>query len=374
MTNFRPTRALINLTALANNLKQIRNRLPAAVKVLAVVKANGYGHGAVGCAERLEKEKVDWFGVATVEEGIELRDAGIKTPILVFGGTPHGIPNGAEEAVIRHQLTPTVFDLTQAKALSRAATKLKKRVSLHIKVDTGMTRLGIYPQEVGNFVRQLSELPGIKTEGIFSHFAQADLADPKVTDGQAKRFREVAAQFPLLLAHIANSAATVSLGAMDCGMVRPGLMLYGAYPAPRFSEQITLQPVMTLQTEIMALKDVPRGQGISYGWTSVTKRPSRIATLPLGYADGYPRSLSNRASVLIHGKRAPVVGAVCMDLMMIDVTDIPAAKVGDQVTLLGCDMKEHIRADELGGLAGLMTYELFCGIGARVPRIFREDS
>ena len=367
MGHYRPTLALINLSALAGNLKTIRGCIPPSVKILAVVKANGYGHGAVACAKVLE-QSVEWFGVATVEEGAELRAGGIRVPILVLGGTP----SGAEEAVLQGGLTATVYDLAQARALSQAAVKLKRTVSIHIKIDTGMTRLGVCPEGVGDFMTQLSKLAGLKIEGIFSHLAQADLANPEVTEAQEKHFRELALKYPQLLAHLANSAATVTLGAMGCGMVRPGLMLYGATPNDRLQNTIALQPVMTLKTEIVSVREVRKGQGVSYGWTFVTKRTSRIATLPIGYADGYPRSLSNRASVVLHGKRAPVVGAVCMDLMMVDVTDIPEAVVGDPVTLIGRDGAGQVRVEELALLAGSIPYEILCGLSARVPRIYEE--
>ncbi len=367
----RPTIAEIDLESLAYNYGQIRRRIPKGVKMLAVVKADAYGHGAVPISKRLEKLGVEFFGVAIPEEGVELRRGGIKSPILILGG----IYGKEVELIFRYRLTPVVFREDSLKLLSKEALKRKKKVAIHLKIDTGMGRLGVPLDRWSPFLNELIHLPNIEMEGILSHFSMTD-EDEAYTHQQWSDFekavnlaREMGVTFKYI--HMANSATLILYPNYSGNLVRPGIMLYGSYPSPGFQRFIQLKPVMTLKTTVHFLKWVPPGTKISYGGTFVTRRPSLIATLPIGYADGYNRRLSNRGEVLIHGKRAPVVGKVCMDFIMVDVTDIPQVALGDEVVLMGSQGKERITVEEIADKVNSISYEIFCLIGKRVPRVYK---
>jgi len=368
----RPTVGEVDLGALEFNYRQIKKRIPGDVKLLAVVKADAYGHGAVPISLRLEKLGVEYLGVAIPEEGVELRRGGVKTPILVLGG----IFGGEVDQIFRFRLTPVIFRKDSLRILSREAERRKGKVKVHLKVDTGMGRLGVPLNLWPDFLREVTRFPRIETEGILSHFAMTD-EEKDFTQNQWKAFQEAvtAAQelgigCPYL--HMANSATLTAFPAYSARLVRPGIMLYGSYPAPTFRSLIPLKPVMTLKTHIHFLKSVPLGTRISYGGMFKAKRKSLIATLPIGYADGYSHHLSNRGEVLIHGKRAPVVGKVCMDFIMVDVTHIPRVSVGDEVILMGRQGKEQITPEEIAEKIGSISYEVLCSIGKRVPRVYKN--
>jgi len=370
----RPTFCLVDLAALRWNFQQARKKVGRGVKILSVVKANAYGHGAPAVARVLAEAGSDAFGVATLEEGIALRKAGIQSPVLVLAGV---YPEQLDE-LLQNGLTPVVCELEALRRLEVEARRRGVTLDFHLKVDTGMGRLGFLPSEIDSWLPELKELEALKLEGLLSHFSYAESVEGDYTQKQLERFRALLEQlrsagFDPPLVHIANSAAVVTLPAAHFSMVRPGLMLYGAYPSPEMASQVTLKPVLTWKTRVLQLKKVPKGTSISYGQTFVTKRESLIATLPVGYADGYHRLLSNRGCVLVRGKRAPIVGRVCMDLTMADVTEVRGVEQGDEVILLGKQGEEHISADEMAGWAETISYEILTSISARVPRI-RYDS
>jgi len=368
----RPTVGEVDLGALEFNYRQIKKRIPGDVKLLAVVKADAYGHGAVPISLRLEKLGVEYLGVAIPEEGVELRRGGVKTPILVLGG----IFGGEVDQIFRFRLTPVIFRKDSLRILSREAERRKGKVKVHLKVDTGMGRLGVPLNLWPDFLREVTRFPRIETEGILSHFAMTD-EEKDFTQNQWKAFQEAVTAAQELgigcqYLHMANSATLTAFPAYSARLVRPGIMLYGSYPAPTFRSLIPLKPVMTLKTHIHFLKSVPLGTRISYGGMFKAKRKSLIATLPIGYADGYSHHLSNRGEVLIHGKRAPVVGKVCMDFIMVDVTHIPRVSVGDEVILMGRQGKEQITPEEIAEKIGSISYEVLCSIGKRVPRVYKN--
>jgi alanine racemase len=368
----RPTVGEVDLGALEFNYRQIRKRIPGDVKLLAVVKADAYGHGAIPVSLRLEKLRVEYLGVAIPEEGVELRKGGVKTPILVLGG----IFGEEVDQIFRFRLTPVIFRKDSLKVLSREAERRRRKVKVHLKVDTGMGRLGVPLSLWPDFLREVRRFPKIETEGILSHFSMAD-EENGFTQNQWRAFQGAVAIARKMgissrLLHMASSATLTAFPAYSAGLVRPGIMLYGSYPSPAFRTLMPLKPVMTLKTRIHFLKSVPPGARISYGGTFQAKRESLIATLPIGYADGYSRHLSNHGEVLIHGKRAPVVGKICMDFVMVDVTDIPRVSAGDEVILMGRQGKEQITPEEIAEKINSISYEVLCLIGKRVPRIYKN--
>lgn len=368
----RPTVAEIDLRALAFNYRQIRRRVPKGTGILAVVKADAYGHGALPVSLKLEEMGVDYLGVAIPEEGVALRKGGVKTPILIFGGI---FQDDADE-VIRYGLTPVVFDIESLKHLSKAARKRRKKATAHIKVDTGMGRLGVPFELFPAFLKDLKKYPDVEIEGLLSHFSMTD-GEEDYTASQWRRYQEALDQAGAMgisgrYLHMASSATLTAFPSYSGNLVRPGIMLYGAYPSAAFQRMISLKPVLTLKTRIHFLKRVPEGERIGYGGTFMTRRESLIATLPIGYADGYNTRLSNRGEVLIGGRRAPVTGKVCMDLIMVDVTEIPGVSNGDEVILIGRQGKERITAEEVAAKIGSIPYEVLCLIGRRVPRIYRR--
>jgi alanine racemase len=368
----RPTVGEVDLGALEYNYRQIKKRIPEDVKLLAVVKADAYGHGAIPVSLRLEKLGVEYLGVAIPEEGVELRRGGVKTPILVLGG----IFGREVDQIFRFRLTPVIFEKESLKILSREAERRRRKVNVHLKVDTGMGRLGVPLNLWPDFLREVRRFPKVEAEGILSHFSMTD-EEKGFTQNQWRAFEGAVAIAQKLgisppYLHMASSATLTAFPAYSAKLVRPGIMLYGSYPSPTFQSLIPLKPVMTLKTRIHFLKSVPPGTRISYGGTFKTKRKSLIATLPIGYADGYSRHLSNHGEVLIHGKRAPVVGKVCMDFIMVDVTGIPRVSAGDEVVLMGRQGKEQITPEEIAEKINSISYEVLCLIGKRVPRIYKN--
>ena len=374
----RPTWAEIDLEALAHNYRVIRQRVGPDVKVLAAVKANAYGHGAVECSRRLEKEGTDWFGVALPEEGVELRNAGITKPILCLGGSW----KAQEGLCIQKDLTPVVYRLDVAEALSRAAADAGKTVDIHVKIDTGMGRLGLPAADVAEFCATLKRFAHLRVDGLMTHLASADdERQTEFTKQQLQRFGAAvqvfrACGFTHGLVHAANSAGLFAFPESRFNLVRPGGSLYGFRRdvLPASFDHPNLRPVMSLHSRIELLKQVKKGDKLGYGGTFETKRDSVIATIPIGYDDGYRRAFSNKSRVIVRDRFAPVVGRVSMDLTIIDVTDVPDVALDDRVTLLGSGGDCSITAEDLGQLAGTISYEITCGVSNRVPRIYhRQD-
>ncbi len=371
-TSGRPTVAEIDLRCLEFNYRQLLKRVPKGVKLLAVVKADAYGHGAVPISLKLEKLGVEYLGVALPEEGVELRKGGVKTPILVLGG----IYGRELDPFLRFNLTPVIFRKDSLVLLSKEAEKRKKKIKVHLKVDTGMRRLGVPLNLWSSFLKEIERFPRIEVEGILSHFSMTDEGKEGFTASQWRDFQHAVTMakttgISCKYLHMANSATLTAIPSYTGNLARPGIMLYGSYPSPVFRDLIPLKPVMTLKTKIHFLKPVPSGAKISYGGAFMTQRESLIATLPIGYADGYNRLLSNRGEVLIRGKRAPVVGVVCMDFVMVDVTGIPRVSIGDEAVLMGRQGREEITAEEIAEKVHSISYEVLCSIGKRVPRIYR---
>ena len=367
------TWAEIDLSNLEHNYRALRGMLPRGCRYLGVVKANAYGHGSIPVAKKLLELGTEYLAVACLDEAIELRQAGICAPILILGPT---LPDFAEE-LLRFDLTQAVQDYGLAVAMSRAAVNANKKLKIHIKVDTGMSRRGFNCDEenvdvsVAEIVK-VCGLPGIEQEGIFTHFANAD-GDEEYTMLQFTRFIDAldklsAAGIDFKIRHCAASAAVLNYPCTHLDMVRPGIAQYGHYPDPSCEglDGPGLIPLMTLKTRVIALRDLSAGTSISYGCTHVLSRDSRIAVLPIGYADGLDRLLSNRAEVMLQGKRVPILGRVCMDLCMIDVTDLDAVKIGDEVIVFGPDLPLEEKSD----CVGTIQYEMLCGITRRVPRVY----
>ncbi|MGH7774395.1 MAG: alanine racemase [Candidatus Binatia bacterium] len=367
----RPTVCTIDLDALRWNYQQVRKKVGPGVKILSMVKANAYGHGAPEVARILAEEGSDGFGVATLEEGIELRNSGISSPILVLAGF---YPEQFDE-LLQNNLTPAICEPELLRHLERLARSRNVSLKFHLKVDTGMGRIGFLPSEIDSWLPELGKLKALKLEGVYSHFSETEGVERRYSQRQVDLFRQVlrrlhSADYDAPLIHMAKSAGVIAFPSSHFTMVRPGLMLYGIYPSTKMVKQVTLKPVLSWKTRILQLKKVPKGSSISYGQTFKTKRDSRVGTLPLGYADGYHRLLSNRGAVLVRGKRAPIVGRICMDLTMIDVTDIGDVKQGDEVVLLGNQGEETISADEMALCADTISYEVLTSISARVPRTY----
>ena len=364
----RPTWAEVNLNNLEHNFKKVKYLLPSQVKVLVTVKADAYGHGLVYVSKRLAACGVDYLGVASIDEGIKLRKSGLKTPILLLGLIlKKDIPS-----LFTYQLTPTICDKEMAVAINAKAAKLKKPLSLHIKVDTGMGRIGVLHNDAFKLVQSIHKLKHIIIEGIFTHFAFADI-NRKFTVQQINLFYKLVSDLKksgivIPLVHAANSIGLIDYRDSHFTMVRPGLVIYGLYPKSGLS--INLKPVLSLKTRVIFIKQVPPGYGISYGRTYTTKRTTRIVTLPVGYGDGYPRNLSNLASLLIGGRRFRISGRICMDQIMVDIGDFKP-KIGDEVVLIGRQGKQKVTAEELAELSGTIPYEIVCGLGSRIPRIYK---
>jgi len=365
----RQTWAEIDLDALANNVKEIKKLLKKETKFCAVVKADAYGHGAIPAAKAVLAAGADTLAVAILGEAIELREAGIAVPILVLGYTP---PSQAPLLVAFH-ITQAVFSLDVAKAISQAAVAAGVTAKIHLKIDTGMSRIGVSCQEAGAFAAELAALPGLEIEGAFSHFATSDSEDKTYAHDQYRCFQEALQQIQnhgvkITVRHIANSAAIIDMPETHLDMVRAGIILYGLWPSSEVTRKIHLKPTMRFKTRLAYIKDVAAGTSVSYGRTYTADQTQRIATLPVGYADGWPRSLSNKAHVLLRGQLAPLIGRICMDQCMIDVTQIPDAEPGDEVLLFG---GPELPTDEVAKQINTISYELVCMVGKRVPRKYR---
>ena len=365
----RKATAYIHAGNLVANMRKLR-RLAGGAKLCAVIKADAYGHGAVAVSQILDREGVDYLAVALLEEALELRAARVAAPILVLGTTD---PSNAD-IIVAQNITQTVFTDELAAALSASSRRLGHEARIHLKIDTGMHRQGIAPGEAEAFARRLSPLEGLAVEGVYSHFAEADSPDPSFTLEQLAQFRLAleglaAAGLRPPIRHIANSAALMAFPEARFDMVRPGILLYGLSPNtdPRPPEGFA--PVMQLCASIANIRVLEAGESVSYGRLFTARRKSRIGLLQIGYADGYSRLLSNRAEVVVRGRRAPVAGRICMDQVMIDVTDIPEAAVGDEATLFGLP---ELPAGEIARLMGTIDYEVVCGVSKRVPRVMKE--
>ena len=370
--------AAVDLDAICYNMEHMHANLKPGTRMIGVIKTDGYGHGAVPIGRELEKlDYVFGYAVATAEEALILRHAGLTKPILILGYT---FPYCYEE-LIRQEVRPAVFRQDSIDELAACAAKLHKTVKVHIKVDTGMTRVGIRPDESGlAFVDKVLHAEGIELEGIFTHFARADETDKSCARKQLDRFRDFIRQieetfdYSIPVKHCSNSAGIVELPEANMDVVRAGITLYGLWPSDEVPRDIvSLKPSLTLKSHIVYIKEVDEGVAISYGGTYVTPKKMRVATIPVGYGDGYPRGLSNKGYVLIRGKKAPILGRVCMDQFMVSVEDIPDAQEGDEVTLIGTDGAEQITMEELGGLSGRFNYELACDLGKRIPRVYMKD-
>lgn len=371
-TNKARTWAEISLGNLEHNYRALRAGLEPSCRFVGVVKANAYGHGAVPVARRLEELGADYLAVACLDEALELRRAGLSSPILILGVTPEEY----SDTLVEYALTQTVFRESQVKALSQAAGRLGKRAKVHLKADTGMSRLGVWsedPERAAAALAPLCRWPGVEAEGIFTHFAKAD-SDEEFTMLQFTRFLDVLEALKaghgveFEIRHCAASAAVLNYPCTHLDMVRPGVALYGHYPDPSCQglDGPGLLPVMAFKTRIVSVKDLPQGSSISYGGIHTLERDSRVAVLPVGYADGLPRLLSNRMEVLVRGQRVPQIGRICMDLCMADVTGLPDVGPGDETVIFGPGLPVEEKADMLGTI----QYELLCAVSRRAPRVY----
>lgn len=368
-----PSRATIDLKAYAHNLSIVRSLIPEECRVLAVVKANAYGHGAVPIAKRAEAEGASMLGVATVNEGVELRNAGIGIPILVLVQPAHE----QLHAAIEHDLRVCISDVICAERLGKLAQKENKVVPVHCEIDSGMGRLGFDMAKAATELMFLTRISFIDIEAIMTHFPVADAPGDPFTANQVRTFKQLLKELgqqgiPYELAHAANSAATINHASSVFDMVRPGLMTYGVWPMADSTDDSRLKPVLSWTTTIVATREVPIGASIGYGRTFITRRPTRIAVLPVGYADGYPFALANKSDVLIRGRRCPVRGRISMDQTVVDVTELSGVSLGDTATLIGTDGDETITATELATRAATIPYEILAGIGERVERLYVE--
>ncbi len=377
MAHHRATRAEIDLTAFRHNLQNLRKYLDPQTRIMAIVKADAYGHGAVSCARiAVESGAANYLGAGVIEEGIELRENGLNAPILILGSI---FPDEAED-LVRHNLATILCTQPLAQALSKEAEKQDKTVSVHIKVDTGMNRLGISPENLPALLDQVRDLKNLKIEAVSTHFSSADDEDLSVTQAQLEKFQTAltilqkeGVHTPIV--HCANTSALFKFPESHFNMVRPGLILYGVLPSPSLRPVIDqgenpFQPVMQWKSQIILLKPIAKNQPVSYSGSFTTQRDSLIATLPIGYADGLHRMLSNKMDVLIRGRRAPQVGNICMDMILIDVTDIPDVQAGDEVVIFGRQGDEMISVEELAVKGKTIPYEILCSVSKRVPRIY----
>ena len=377
MEKYNRIKALISLDAIEYNFEQMKKNIKEGTKIIAVIKADAYGHGAVPIAKMVQEYDYIWgFATATAQEALQLRRAGITKPVLVIGL----VFEEYYEQLARYEVRMAVCDLETAKKFNEAAKRLGTRAKIHLAVDTGMTRIGFKDgAESLEEIRQIAALENIEIEGLFTHFARADEYDRTPAMVQLKRYLDFADLLEkdgihIPLHHCSNSAGIIRVPEANLNIVRAGITIYGIYPSEEVEKDIVrLKPAMELKSHVSYVKDVDPDTEISYGGTFTTDRVTRLATIPVGYADGYPRLLSNKGWVLIHGRKAPIRGRVCMDQFMVDVTDIPDVKMGDEVTLLGTDGPETITADQIGDLSGRFSYEFICDISKRVPRIYMKN-
>ena len=369
--------AKIDLDAVAWNMEQMKKNLKEGTEMVAVIKTDGYGHGAVQVAAMLESYDYVWgYAVATLDEAVVLRAAEIQKPILVLGCI---FPDQYPE-MLEHEIRMNVYTKEMAEAISALAVEKGEQAYVHIKLDTGMARLG-FPVEESSVeeIREIAALPNLVLEGVFTHFAKADEKDKTFTEMQLERFewmtrklKEQGITFPYI--HASNSAGIIDIRKADYNLVRAGIAIYGLYPSEEVDKQtVQLKPALSLKSHIAFVKDIPAGTPVSYGGDFVSEHPMRIATIPIGYGDGYPRSLSDTGYVLIRGKKAPITGRICMDQFMVDVSDIPEAKFGDKVTLIGRDQEEYLPVEKLSELSGRFNYEFVCDLGKRIPRVYMQN-
>ena len=377
MKKFERVKAVVSLDAIAHNFEEMKKNIADGTKIVAVIKADGYGHGAEAIARLIEGYEYIWgFAAATAEEAIQLKDAGVKKPVLILGL----VFEEYFQELIQKEVRMTVCDYDMAKALSEEAVRQGRQVHIHIGLDTGMSRIGFAdkPESVEE-IKRIAALSNIEIEGMFTHFARADETDKSPAEDQLKRYlafvellEKAGVQIPLK--HCSNSAGIIRMPEANLNMVRAGITIYGIYPSAEVERDIVkLLPAMELKSHVAFVKNLPAGTAISYGGTFASETDLRVATIPVGYADGYPRTLSNKGWVLIHGQKAPILGRICMDQFMVDVTHIADVKHGDEVTLIGKDGDECIHIDELGDLSGRFSYEFACDISKRVPRVYIKD-
>lgn len=377
MKKFERVKAVVSLDAIAHNFAEMKKNIAKGTKIVAVIKAYGYGHGAEAIARLIEDYDYIWgFAVATPEEALQLRTFGVKKPILILGIV-------FEEyftEMIAKEIRLTVCTYEMAQKLSEEAQRQGRDVHIHIGLDTGMSRIGFADrQESVEEIKKISQLPNLKIEGMFTHFARADETDRSPAIDQLNRYLNFAklledAGIQIPMKHCSNSAGIIRVPEANLNAVRAGITIYGIYPSNEVERDIVkLIPAMELKSHISYIKTVEPGAAFSYGGTFTAKKEMKVATIPVGYADGYPRSLSNKGWVLIHGKKAPILGRVCMDQFMVDITKIPDAKAGDEVTLIGKDGKEFISIEKFGDLSGRFSYEFACDISKRVPRVYIKD-
>ncbi len=364
-------KAEVDLDAIAFNVNAIKHHVGDRVEVFAVVKANAYGHGAVQVARTALKSGATRLAVHRISEGIELRKAGITAPVLVMGYAPPG----TVDYFIHWNLTPSLTTLEFAEALSAKAAAGSATAPVHVKVDTGMNRFGLVPEEVVDFMLAVRRLPGIRIEGMFTHFSTADWTDLTHVRRQLQAFKDVRtslseAGISIPLAHAANSGATMRLPEAHLNAVRTGIAMYGLHPSDEWPPVFDIKPALTMKSLVARVREIPAGEGISYGRTFITTRKTRVALVPVGYGDGYHRILSNKGSVLIRGQRAPILGRICMDQFVVDVSDIPGVKLEDEVVLVGSQGKMSIPAEEVGSLAGTINYEVTTSLLPRIPRVY----
>lgn len=369
--------AKIDLDAVAWNMEQMKKNLKEGTEMVAVIKTDGYGHGAVQVASMLESYDYVWgYAVATLDEAVVLRAAEIQKPILVLGCI---FPDQYWE-MLKYEIRMNVYTKEMAEAISALAVEKGEQAYVHIKLDTGMARLGFSAEESSiEEIKEIAELPNLVLEGVFTHFAKADEEDKTFTMMQLEKFEwmtqrleEEGVSFPYV--HASNSAGIIDVRRADYNLVRAGIAIYGLYPSEEVDkEKVQLKPALSLKSHIAFVKDIPAGTPVSYGGDFVSEHQMRIATIPIGYGDGYPRSLSDTGYVLIRGKKAPIIGRICMDQFMVDVSDIPEVKFGDKVTLIGRDQEEYLPVEKLSELSGRFNYEFVCDLGKRIPRVYVQD-
>lgn len=380
MTNYYRTHAKIDLDAISENVNTVKNHVTSDVKVMAVIKADGYGHGAIPIGKQLELLNIDYIGVAIYQEGIQLRRAGIVTPILVLGNTP----KQAFSELFDYKLTQTVYSVSMANELEAYASSVDKKINIHIKVDTGMGRIGIrvIHEPIESAIQAIESIYNcehLQVEGLYTHLSKADEVDKSYSNEQIEVFETLVKRLDELklkpeIVHASNSAGIIDLKQARFNMVRLGISLYGLYPSHEVDHNVRLKPVLSWVTRIVNLKEVGLDELISYGGTFITTRKTRVATLPIGYADGYSRSLSNRGQVVIHGQLAPIIGRVCMDQIMVDVTDVENVNVNDEVILIGGNNKASVSVDDIANIMQTINYEVVCLISKRVPRVYMKEN
>ena len=364
---YRPTWAEINLNNLSHNFHQIKKLISPQTKIMVTVKADAYGHGLIPVSRKLVSEGVDFLGVASIDEGIKLRLAGINAPILIMGM----ILKKDIEPLFKYSLTTTISDELLPEALNKQAKIFRKPINVHIKVDTGMGRIGILHSDAEKIIKKIHKMKFINIEGLFTHFPFADtnkdftLHQIDLFENLIRRLKKDGINIPLV--HAANSIGLINYKRSHFNMVRPGLVIYGLHPTDNL--KLNLKPVLSLKTKVVFMKKLPSGYGVSYGHEYITKKNTKIVTLPIGYGDGYPRNLSNLAPVLIRGKRFKISGRICMDQIIVDVGGLNV-KIGDEVVLIGSQGRRKITAEELSNLCGTIPYEIVCGLGSRIPRIY----